>query len=129
MLEWLKHPDREKEPGGRIVFAVSALMSQALAQALRKVKDADWTTFGEKEDDGTLRQWAEVDFVPGDKSEHKGSQPLRYVGLRLLKPQGVLFKDGTDRHFHAVITNEKQWDGGAIVRLASGKGRDGGTYP
>ena len=32
--------------------------------------------------------------------------PLRYVGLRLLKPQGVLFADGSDRHFHAVITNQ-----------------------
>jgi hypothetical protein len=29
------------------------------------------------------------------------------VGLRLLKAQGELFGDGTDRHFHAVITNEK----------------------
>ncbi len=116
LLEWLKHPDREREPGGRIVFAVSAVMSEALAQALRKVKDADWTTFGDKEGDGTLRQWAEVDFVPGDKSEHKDSQPLRYVGLRLLKPQGVLFKDGTDRHFHAVITNQKQLDGGRLLQ-------------
>ncbi len=115
LLEWLKHPDREKEPGGRIVFAVSAVMSEALAGALRKVKDADWRTFGDKEADGTLRQWAELDFVPGDKSEHKDSQPLRYVGLRLLKPQGVLFKDGSDRHFHAVITNEKQWDGGRLL--------------
>ena len=69
-----------------------------------RVKDAEWKSFGQ-EDDGTLRQWAEVEFVPGDKYERKDSQPLRYVGLRLLKPQGVLFKDGTDRHFHAVITN------------------------
>jgi hypothetical protein len=115
LLEWLKHADREAEPGGRIVFAVSAVMSEPLAEALRKVKNTDWTTFGSKEDDGTLRQWAEVDFVPGDKSEHKDSQPLRYVGLRLLKPQGVLFKDGTDRHFHAVITNEKEMDGGRLL--------------
>jgi hypothetical protein len=114
LLEWLKHPDREAEPGGRIGFAVSAVMSGPLAQALRKVKDGQWETFG-KEDDGTLRQWAEVDFVPGDKTEHKDSKPLRYVGLRLLKPQGVLFKDGTDRHFHAVITNEKELDGGRLL--------------
>ena len=70
------------------------------------MRKGDWKTFGQ-EDDGTLRQWAEVDFVPGEQNEHKESQPLRYVGLRLLKPQGVLFKDGTDRHFHAVITNQK----------------------
>jgi len=106
LLNWLKHPDREQEPGGRIGFAVSAVLSEPLAEALRKVTEAAWTTFG-KEDDGTLRQWAEVDFVPGDEYEHKESKPLRYVGLRLLKPQGVLFGDGTDRHFHAVITNQE----------------------
>ena len=113
LLEWLKHPDRQQEPGGRIGFAVSAVMSEPLGEAIRQVGEAQWKTFG-KEDDGTLRQWAEVDFVPGDKTEHKESKPLRYVGLRLLKPQGVLFKDGTDRHFHAVITNEPT-EGGRLL--------------
>jgi hypothetical protein len=113
LLDWLKHEDREKEPGGRIGFAVSAMMSQPLAQALRKVKEADWKTFGQEED-GTLRQWADVDFVPGEDYESKQSQPLRYVGLRLLKPQGELFGDGTDRHFHAVVTNQKL-DGGGLL--------------
>jgi len=113
LLGWLKHPDREKEPGGRIGFAVSAVMSEPLGKAIRQVEEAAWKTLS-KEDDGTLRQWAEVDFVPGDKTEHKDSQPLRYVGLRLLKPQGVLFKDGTDRHFHAVVTNEAT-EGGRLL--------------
>jgi hypothetical protein len=113
LLGWLNHADRAQEPGGRIGFAVSAIQSEGLRQALRQVKDAAWKTFGQ-EDDGTLRQWAEVDFVPGDDYEHKESQPLRYVGLRLLKPQGVLFADGTDRHFHAVITNQK-WEGGRLL--------------
>jgi hypothetical protein len=113
LLDWLKHPDRAKEPGGVIGFAVSAVMSQDLAAALRKVKESGWQTFG-KDDDGTLRQWAEVDFVPAEKYERKDSQPLRYVGLRLLKPQGELFKDGTDRHFHAVITN-REIDGGRLL--------------
>jgi hypothetical protein len=113
LLDWLKHPEREKEPGGRIGFAVSAFMSEPLGKALRQVADGDWKTFGQ-EPDGTLRQWAEVDFVPGDKYERKDRQGLRYVGLRLLKPQGVLFKDGTDRHFHAVVTNQKL-DGGRLL--------------
>ena len=108
--DWLKHPDRKQEPGGRIGFAVSAVLSDPLAEALRKIKGADWKTFG-KEEDGTLRQWSEVDFVLGEAYERKESRPLRYVGLRLLKPQGVLFGDGTDRHFHAVVTNQKI-DGG-----------------
>jgi len=114
LLAWLKHPDRAQEPGGRIGFAVSAMMSQPLAQALRQIKDADWKTFG-KEDDGTLRQWADVAFVPTESYECKDSQPLRCVGLRLLKPQGVLFKDGTDRHFHAVITNQEKLEGGRLL--------------
>jgi hypothetical protein len=106
LLDWLKDPERAKEPGGAIEFAVSAVMSEGLATAVRQVEEKTWKSFG-KEEDGTLRQWAEVDFVPGDKSAHKGSQPLRYVGLRLLKPQGVLFADGTDRHYHAVVTNRR----------------------
>ena len=89
------------------------MQSSALAEALRQVPDGEWKTFG-TEDDGTLRQWAEVAFVPGESSEHKESQPLRYVGLRLLKAQGVLFKDGSDRHFHAVITNQAT-DGGRLL--------------
>jgi Transposase DDE domain group 1 len=113
LLDWLKDPEREKEPGGRIGFAVSAFMSESLGKALRTVADGEWKTFGQ-EPDGTLRQWAEVDFVPGDKYERKDSHGLRYVGLRLLKPQGVLFKDGTDRHFHAVVTNQKL-DGGRLL--------------
>ena len=36
LLGWLKHPDRAKEPGGRIGFAVSARMSGDLAKALRQ---------------------------------------------------------------------------------------------
>ena len=104
LLDWLRHPDRAQEAGGRIGFAVSAVMSEALAEEIRKVKESAWKTFA-TETDGTLRQWAEVPFVPGEKYEHKESVPLRYVGLRLLKAQGLLFADGSDRRFHAVVTN------------------------
>ena len=75
--------------------------------------EQEWTTF-DTEPDGTMRQWAEVVYVPSKKSEHKHTQPLRYVGLRLLKAQGVLFADGSDRHHHAVVTN---LDWGAVRLL------------
>jgi hypothetical protein len=114
LLDWLKHPDRASEPGGRIGFAVSAVMSQALGEAMKKVKEPAWKTF-DTEPDGTLRQWTEIDFVPGEEYESKDSQPLRYVGLRLLKPQGVLFADGSDRHHHAVITNQKEMNGARLL--------------
>lgn len=104
LIHWLRHPDRAKEAGGSIGFAVSAIMSKELNKALREVREKEWTTF-DTETDGTLRQWAELPFVPGDSYECKDSRPLRHVGLRLLKAQGVLFADGSDRHYHAVITN------------------------
>jgi hypothetical protein len=113
LLGWLKHPERDQEPGGRIGFAVSARMSEPLARAIAQVKASEWKTFA-TEADGTQRQWAEVDFVPGEAGEKKDSQPLRYVGLRLLKPQGVLFNDGTDRHHHAVVSN-LDWDGAKLL--------------
>ena len=104
LLRWLRHPDRATEPGGAIGFAISASTSKELNRTLKRIPDKAWTTF-DTEPDGTLRQWAEVAFVPGERYERKNSRPLRYVGLRLLKPQGVLFADGSDRHHHAVITN------------------------
>jgi hypothetical protein len=113
LLGWLKHPDREQEPGGRIGFAVSARMSGDLAQAIARVKESEWKTF-DTETDGTKRQWAEVEFVPGEAGEKKNAQPLRYVGLRLLKPQGTLFNEGTDRHHHAVVTN-LNWNGAKLL--------------
>ena len=114
LIQWLKHPDRQTEKGGGIGFAISAVMSEALKKAVEKVKDKEWKTI-KTEADGTLRQWAEVEFVPADASEKKDSQPLRYVGLRLLKPQGVLFADGSDRHHHAVVTN-LDWAGDRLLQ-------------
>jgi len=114
LLNWLRDPRREDGPEGPIGFAVSARMSEDLAKALKGVPDADWTTYG-KDADGTLRQWAEVDFVPGEKVEKKGIWPLRYIGLRLLKAQGELFNDGHDRRHYAVITNRPE-DGDWILK-------------
>lgn len=113
LIGWLKHPDRQQESGGRIGFAISAMMGAELAKALTNVPEKNWKTFA-TEADGTLRQWAEVDFVPGEAGEKKGSQPLRYVGLRLLKAQGTLFADGSDRHHHAVVTN-LDWTGDKLL--------------
>jgi hypothetical protein len=113
LIGWLKHPQRVQEPGGRIGFAISAIMGPGLVAEVSKVAQKNWQTYAQ-EADGTLRQWAEVPFVPGETGEKKDSQPLRYVGLRLLKPQGSLFADGSDRHHHAVVTN-LDWDGARLL--------------
>jgi hypothetical protein len=121
LLRWLSSEDRGQEPGGRIGFAISAVMSRELTAAIKAVPEQQWKSF-ETEKDGTQRQWAEVDFVPSERSEHKYSRPLRYVGLRLLRAQGSLFADGSDRQHHAVVTNV-DWDGGRLLdwhRLKAG---------
>jgi hypothetical protein len=107
LVNWLRDPQRPDGPRGLIHFAVSARMSTELSQALKAVPEAQWQTIG-REASGTLRQWAEVDFVPGEKVEKKDIQPLRYIGLRLLKPQGELFDDGNDRRHYAVLTNRDE---------------------
>lgn len=104
LLGWLRHLDREKESAGRIGFAISTVMSRGLDPALAAVKDSELKTFA-TEADGTRHQRAEVVFLPTDSAEKKDSRPLCYVGLRLLKPQGVLFADGIDSHPHAVVTH------------------------
>ncbi|RPI92779.1 MAG: IS1380 family transposase [Spirochaetales bacterium] len=113
LLQWLSAKEREREAGGRIGFAISADMTPELAKVVRETAEEDWKTF-DTEMDGTRRQWAELDFVPSQRVEHKDQWPLRYVGLRLLKPQGSLFADGSDREHFAVVTN-LDWDGGRLI--------------
>ena len=119
LLNWLRDEHRTDGPHGFLGFAVSARMSAELGQALKAVTEKQWATFGQ-EPDGTRRQWAEVDFVPGEKVEKKDIQPLRYVGLRLLKPQGELFADGNDRRYHAILTNRSE-DGGELLNWQRAK--------
>jgi hypothetical protein len=114
LIEWLRAPERGLETGGAIGFAISAVMSVDLARAVAAVAEPQWTTVA-TEADGTLRQWAEVVFVPDEASEKKDSQPLRYIGLRLLKPQGVLFADGSDRKHYAVVSNLWDWAGARLL--------------
>jgi Transposase DDE domain group 1 len=115
LLGWLNSSERDKEAGGRIGFCVSACVGKTLAAELAKIGDTVWKTFGH-DPDGTLRQWADVDYLPSELYESKAEKekPLRYVGLRLLKPQGSLFADGSDRMHFAVITN-LTWTGDRLL--------------
>jgi len=107
LLAWLDDEQREGGPQVHIAYAVSARMCPELAAAAQAVRESDWHTFGQDKD-GTLRQTAELDYVPALPSEHKDAQPRRYIGLRLLKPQGELFHDGHDRKHFAVVTNRTE---------------------
>jgi hypothetical protein len=104
LLGWLRDEPREGGPQGTIDFAVSAVMSPELLTACRRITEKQWTTIA-VESNGVLRQWAELDFVPSEDYEQKESKPLRYVGIRIAKPQGELFDDGTQYKHFAICTN------------------------
>jgi hypothetical protein len=107
LVNWLRDEQREKGPRGRIGFAISARMSATLHTAIQALPESAWEPYGEPHP-GEIRECADVPFVPGEKSEKKDLQPLRYVAIRIRKKQGELFEDGSAvRHF-AVLSN--RWE-------------------
>ena len=114
LMDWLRNPDREDGPKGRIGFAISARMSDALQQAIDAVPQEQWQML--KEESDAIRSCAEVAFVPGERSEKKDSQPLCYIAIRIEKKQGHLYDDGSRvRHF-AVVTNIEEWSATKLIQ-------------
>jgi hypothetical protein len=114
LINWLRDEKREDGPRGFIGFAISARMSAALHTAILKVPEEGWQSYG-KADAREIRECAEVSFVPGEKSEHKDTQPLRYVAIRIRQRQEALFEDGsTVKHF-AIVTNIGEWKAGRLI--------------
>ncbi|MGH9454679.1 MAG: hypothetical protein ACRD2O_12000, partial [Terriglobia bacterium] len=103
----MRDEQREGGPSGFIGFGISARMSEGLKAALFAVPEEAWQAGGE--DAEVLRECAEVAYVPSEKMEKKGQQPLRYVGLRLRKRQGELFGDSTAVKHFAVLSNIWDW--------------------
>jgi hypothetical protein len=115
LMEWLRDEKRDDGPPGFIGFAISARLSEALRQAILQVPEAGWEAYGEphaKE----IRECAEVDFVPGEKSEHKDTQPLRYVAIRIRQRQNELFSDGSKMKHFAIVSNLWEWEPGRLVQ-------------
>ncbi len=74
-----------------------------------QVPEASWNLYG-KADGKEIRECAEVDFVPGEKSEHKDTQPLRYVAIRIRPRQEEFFADGSQVKHFAVVSNMWEWN-------------------
>src|SRR5436853_1939010 len=115
LVDWLRDEQRAEGPQGFIGFAVSARMSDALHQAILQVPESGWEAYG-KLHTREIRECAEIDFVPGEKSEHKDTQPLRYVAIRIRPRQEALFRDGSNIKHFAIVSNLWEWKPGRLIQ-------------
>jgi hypothetical protein len=114
LVNWLRHENRADSPQGFNGFAISARLSEALQGAILAVPEEAWKSYGEPHAE-EIRECAEVPFVAGEKPEHKQTEPLRYVGIRIHKRQGGLFEGGlATRHF-ALVSNIWDWKAGRLM--------------
>ena len=115
LVNWLRDEKRADGPQGFIGFAISARMSDALRQTVLAVPQGEWKPYGRAHPD-EVRECAEVAFVPAEKSEHKDTKPLRYVGIRIRKRQGGLLEDGAATRHFAVVTNIGDWTAERLIQ-------------
>ncbi len=101
-------------------FAVSADMTEALRREVLAVAPGAWQAW-RQERDGVVREWADVPFVPSRRYEDKDAKPYRYLALRLRQPQGRLFGDGSETKYFAVVTNDWETPGQALLEWHRGK--------
>jgi hypothetical protein len=101
-------------------FAVSADMSPQLRAAIVGLAETAWQPWAE-ERDGVVREWAEVAYVPSRVAERKAQPPYRYVAIRVRQTQGRLFGDGTPVKHFAVVSNDWEREGQALLAWQRGK--------
>jgi hypothetical protein len=115
LVDWLRDEQRADGPQGFIGFAMSARMSEALHKAILQVPEGQWEANGEPHAQ-EIRECAEINFVPGEKSEHKDTQPLRYVAIRIRPRQEALFSDGSKLKHFAIVSNLWEWKPGRLIQ-------------
>jgi len=115
LIDWLRDEQRTDGPQGFMGFAISARMSEALHQAILQVPESGWEAYG-KPHAREIRECAEIDFVPREKSEHKDTQPLRYVAIRIRSRQEELFRDGSKVKHFALVSNIWEWKPGRLIQ-------------
>ena len=101
-------------------FAVSADLSPQLKQAVAALPETAWQAW-KQEARGTVREWAAVAYVPSRVGEQRDLQPYRYVAIRVRRVQGELFADGNPSKHFAVVTNDWEMDGQALLEWQRGK--------
>jgi hypothetical protein len=101
-------------------FAVSADMSPQLRATVVALPPDAWQPWV-VESGGFVREWAELPYVPSRVGEKRATQPFRYLAIRIRPPQGRLFGDGAAVKHFAVVSNDWQTDGQALLEWQRGK--------
>ena len=96
----------------RVGFALSVPVSSGLARRMRGLDEAAWQL--ERCDEGVLRHWAVLDYLPdGAIDQPEGVvRRLRYIAIRISRKQGSLFADGETVKHVCVVTNRDDPEGG-----------------
>lgn len=101
-------------------FAVSADMTRQLRAVIEALPPEAWQMWRE-EQGGYVREWAELAYVPSRTPERRDSQPYRYLAIRIRPPQGLLFGDSSSVKHFAVVTNDWEMEGQALLQWHRGK--------
>jgi hypothetical protein len=108
VLDWLSRQ--------RHGFGISADITAPLLAAIRALPASAWQPAGEEAD--AFRHWAEVVYVPTERSAKKDAPPPpRYLVMRISKKQGSLFADGSAQRHYAIVTNRPDPEGGCGLDL------------
>lgn len=104
-------------------FYVSADMTPQLRSEIEALPPETWQRWKEekKRETSVTREWADVPYVPSKKSEKKDCKPYRYVAIRIRPRQGELFGDGSSVRYFAVVSNDWDMEGQALLEWQRAK--------
>lgn len=108
-------------------FAISVPIAEALAARIRALPEEAWQL--ERQDQGALRHWARLDYLPEGALTQKDGvvRRLRYIAIRITKAQGELFADGTKVKHFCVATNRKDPEEGSAADILAWHRAKAGT--
>ena len=111
----------------KVGFAISVPIAEALGARIQALPEEAWHF--ERQDQGAVRHWAELDYLPDAALNQKQGvvRRLRYIAIRINKAQGELFADGTKVKHFCVATNRKDPEGGSAADILAWHRAKAGT--
>ena len=94
-----------------VQFTISADMSREL-RTICEAPEVNWQFLEDRPRE--LVEVAEVEFTPGNWPRH--APPMRYVAVRFTAKQGILFSDGREIKYLAVVSNREDLSIDALLR-------------